>query len=447
MDAAGNVSQLTTTAVTTAAPSNLPPSVPTNVRVTDFSDSFVSLAWDASTDDSGVSSYRIYRNGVKMPFAPTSPNFIDTTVQPGTTYTYSIRSADNGGLFSGYSDGPTVTTAVPAAHNPYSGIGAADFDGSSGVSVSGSDLSSLDNNDWVKYSNVQFGSGAKSVAFELALAPSSRGGTIELRLDSANGALIGSHVVQPTGSSSTFIVQRTNIADVSGTHDLYVVFKNRSDVARLREITFSTTHLTRIMPLGDSITEGAQNPLTSTYRYYLWQKLLGAGINDVDFVGSRTQAQNDVNPPNWNLDQNHEGHSGWTADQIAAQAAGWAQTFQPEIVILHIGTNDLHNGQSVTSTVNEIEQIIDELRGVLPNVTVLLAQILPLVGHESDVSLLNQGIADLAAEMDSGNSRIILVDLNSGFTLNDMQDGIHPKPEVESAMADRLYAALAPLLQ
>ena len=42
------------------------PSVPVNVLVTAVSDVTVSLVWDASTDDTGVAGYRVFRDGVDV---------------------------------------------------------------------------------------------------------------------------------------------------------------------------------------------------------------------------------------------------------------------------------------------------------------------------------------------------------------------------------------------
>lgn len=447
IDAAGHASALATTAITTSAPSNLPPTVPTNLHVVSSDDTSITLQWNGSTDDGSVAGYRIYRNGVKLAAGPTSPMFTDTGLQPGTQYTYTVRAADNTGLFSAYSSAVSRSTSAAPSHDAFGGINAGDYDQSSGVTNGSNEINSLDNGDWVLYKNVDFGSGADSIKLDLAMSPNNRGGAIEFRLDSMGGTLINSFNLQPTGSSSTFQTEQTNISHTTGKHDLYVLFKNRSDVAHLRKITFSSTHLVRVMALGDSITQTLDTPQTPSYRWYLYQKLINAGITDFDFVGSQTQTRNNGNPPNFNFDQDHEGHSGWRADEIAASINGWAQTYQPEVVMLHIGTNDLVQGQDVSSTIGDIESIIDNLRNAVPNVTILLAQILPLSGHDSDVDALNAGIATLASQKNLGNSPVILVDQNSGISTSDLSDGIHPKSATESTMADRWYTALAPLLQ
>ena len=88
----------------------------------------------------------------------------------------------------------------------------------------------------------------------------------------------------------------------------------------------------RVMPLGDSITEGTQVP--GGYRIGLWQRLASSGYR-VDFVGSQ------FNGPASLGDHDHEGHPGWRIDQIDANIVGWLQPVTPRTVLLHIGTNDV----------------------------------------------------------------------------------------------------------
>src|SRR3954468_13523052 len=88
----------------------------------------------------------------------------------------------------------------------------------------------------------------------------------------------------------------------------------------------------RVMPLGDSITEGTQVPGGS--RTGLWQRAAGAGYR-IDFVGSQ------FNGPAELGDHDHEGHPGWRIDQIDANIVGWLRSTTPHTVLLHIGTNDI----------------------------------------------------------------------------------------------------------
>ena len=69
------------------------PSVPVNVLVTAVSDVSVSLVWDASTDDTGVAGYRVFRDGVDV--GTTSELvFTDGGLDAETTYSYTVSAFD-----------------------------------------------------------------------------------------------------------------------------------------------------------------------------------------------------------------------------------------------------------------------------------------------------------------------------------------------------------------
>jgi cytochrome c len=71
--------------------------------------------------------------------------------------------------------------------------------------------------------------GVSSVVFS-GLAPAQRqavGGTVEVRLDSATGPLVGaSDVIRPTDEAAPPGRFRAAIKPTSGVHDLYFVFRN-----------------------------------------------------------------------------------------------------------------------------------------------------------------------------------------------------------------------------
>ena len=200
----------------------------------------------------------------------------------------------------------------------------------------------------------------------------------------------------------------------------------------------------RIMPTGDSITEGAAGD--ATYRYFLWHLLTDAGYS-VDLVGSMTGVSGGV-PKYPDFDQHHEGHSGWTADRMNNQAQNWVTASAAQIVLLHAGTNDLNKGQTVASTITDLTNVINKFRSANPGVIVLIAQIIPIAGLDAKVQELNQSIATLAGQMNSATSPVVAVDLYSGFSIStDLKaDGIHPTESGYQKMASDWFAALAPFL-
>jgi chitodextrinase len=87
-----------------------PPTAPTGLTATAPSGAQVNLSWTASTDNVGVTGYRIYRNGAFLANTGTTPSFTDTTVAAGTTYSYQVSAVDAAANESARSNSASVTT-------------------------------------------------------------------------------------------------------------------------------------------------------------------------------------------------------------------------------------------------------------------------------------------------------------------------------------------------
>jgi chitodextrinase len=85
-----------------------PPSVPSNIVASRHIDS-IRLSWTASTDNRGVTSYEIYRDGHKIG-TTSSTTFTDEGLKPETTYSYTIRAIDGANNASKFSEALTVKT-------------------------------------------------------------------------------------------------------------------------------------------------------------------------------------------------------------------------------------------------------------------------------------------------------------------------------------------------
>lgn len=87
------------------------PSAPSNLRAVTITDTSVSLAWNASTDNVKVTSYRVYKNYSQIASTATT-TYTVTGLSPATTYKFTIKAADAAGNASSYSNVLTVTTAA-----------------------------------------------------------------------------------------------------------------------------------------------------------------------------------------------------------------------------------------------------------------------------------------------------------------------------------------------
>jgi lysophospholipase L1-like esterase len=216
---------------------------------------------------------------------------------------------------------------------------------------------------------------------------------------------------------------------------------------------------TRVMPVGNSITHGGNGYVS--YRYELWFDLQSAGYT-VDFVGSRDSIYSGEPDPGsypeyyTSFDRDHEGYWGWRTDQIADIVLDATTSGLPDIVLIHLGTNDVGQmgAAGVINADTNLRLIIERIRSVRPTVTILLAQVIPIgpgtsyYGSADQIAPLNAVIADIVADTDMPQSPVILVDQHTGFDLDTMMqsDGLHPNLAGEAQMADVWYAALAPLL-
>jgi hypothetical protein len=98
------------------------PTVPGGVTATAGSSTSATVKWTASTDNTGVTGYDVYRNGATTPTGPvsgTTLQYVDSGLTASTTYSYTVRARDAAGNRSAASSAASVTT--PATPPPATG--------------------------------------------------------------------------------------------------------------------------------------------------------------------------------------------------------------------------------------------------------------------------------------------------------------------------------------
>ncbi|MFD3546867.1 GDSL-type esterase/lipase family protein [Streptomyces sp. NPDC058655] len=187
----------------------------------------------------------------------------------------------------------------------------------------------------------------------------------------------------------------------------------------------------RVMPLGDSITYGEGSSNKAGYRLLLQESLAEQSRFAVDFVGSRSHGPM--------ADAEHEGHAGYTIERIRAEATRWVASAEPDVVLLHIGINDLNQGVDPGQAAVRATALVDQIFAARPGVTVIMEGLVPgTPGWQYQdltrpVAQFNQSLKRFA-EGQPAERRFRFVDA-PGLTSTQMADGLHPN--------DAGYARLA----
>ncbi len=100
-----------------AGSENVPPSVPAGLVASTVNGTQISLSWAASTDNTAVRGYDVYRNGTLIGTTNASTlGYSDSNLVPGTTYNYTVDAFDPYGNHSPASVPSAATTATTATY-------------------------------------------------------------------------------------------------------------------------------------------------------------------------------------------------------------------------------------------------------------------------------------------------------------------------------------------
>ncbi|MEU1590691.1 RICIN domain-containing protein [Micromonospora sp. NPDC005710] len=200
----------------------------------------------------------------------------------------------------------------------------------------------------------------------------------------------------------------------------------------------------RVMPLGDSITGSP-----GCWRALLWNQLQNANYRDVDFVGTLPGQGCGVA-----YDGDNEGHGGYLATNIANQnqLPGWLSATRPDVVVMHLGTNDVWSNIAPATILSAFGRLVDQMRASNPSMKVLVAKILPMNPSNCSqcaqrVVNLNNVIPSWAASKTTAASPITVVDQWTGFnTSTDTGDGVHPNSSGNQKIAAKWFGPLTSAL-
>ncbi|MEW6359509.1 MAG: SGNH/GDSL hydrolase family protein [Planctomycetota bacterium] len=206
--------------------------------------------------------------------------------------------------------------------------------------------------------------------------------------------------------------------------------------------TAATTPV-RAMPLGDSITRGLIIPppgmVPGGYRAPLYQRLTREW-GPVVFVGSA----NDNPDPDRLPCPNHEGHGGFRIDEIAAGIELWLDRAGPDVILLHIGTNDMAQGFDLARAPARLRDLIEKIAGRSPKAYLLVAQIISSTDAETQhrIERYNAAIPGIVDTMRAAGHDVLTVNMFDVVPANGFADPYHPNALGYARIADAWFDAI-----
>jgi endoglucanase len=196
-----------------STPDTQPPTTPGNLRVTGTTTSSVALAWNASTDDIGVTGYQVLR-GTTVVGSPTGLAFTDTGLAAATTYSYTVRALDASGKQSAASTAVSATTGSVAGDYD---IGAAS-PGTVSVARGGSASATINIVRTNFTGSIAFTASGLPSGVTASFSPASTtGNSTQLTLAASSTATLGTANVTVTGTSGSVTKTAVVPINVTGT--------------------------------------------------------------------------------------------------------------------------------------------------------------------------------------------------------------------------------------
>ncbi|MEU0480258.1 FG-GAP-like repeat-containing protein [Streptosporangium sp. NPDC006013] len=192
----------------------------------------------------------------------------------------------------------------------------------------------------------------------------------------------------------------------------------------------------RVMPLGDSITYGVESSDGNGYRDELYAYLENSW-SSVDFVGSVKGGSMS--------DPDNQGHPGKRIGEIAAFAYCTVPRYQPNVITLHAGTNDMNQDYHLSEAPTRLKKLINQALTHSPRATMLVAKLIPTgkAGLQPRIDAYNAALPGMVQDLQSEGKHVLLVDMKRVPVSDGLQNDAHPTDAGYAKMADAWYSAIS----
>jgi lysophospholipase L1-like esterase len=112
----------------------------------------------------------------------------------------------------------------------------------------------------------------------------------------------------------------------------------------------------------------------------------------------------------------------------------------PDIVLLHIGTNDLTSSSAKSTVSDRLAKLLTKIVGVAPDALIVVAKVIPLGYSSSDWDTYNSKIPGVVQTHTAKGEHMVVVDM-SKLPSNQLS-GVHPNDTGYATMAGYWYDAI-----
>jgi lysophospholipase L1-like esterase len=208
-----------------------------------------------------------------------------------------------------------------------------------------------------------------------------------------------------------------------------------------------------IMPLGDSITYGYGQSTGGGYRVELFSQAL-TDNKLVTFVGSSQSGPDTVSGKTF--PKGNEGHSGYSIDDssktsgISPLVEQAISKYKPNIILLMIGTNDMHYSLDLPNAPTRLGKLLDQITSDAPKALLVVAKIVPANGAQNSATIsYNAAIPAVVQQRVAQGKNIALVDMYAAlgsWSTKLFKDSEHPNDAGYALMANTWYPAIKGVL-
>lgn len=230
-----------------------------------------------------------------------------------------------------------------------------------------------------------------------------------------------------------------------------------AQAAPVRAETDGTATPTRVLLVGDSITQGSSRSSASggySWRYFLWKRFAEGAA---DFVGNKTgpafsltaRAQSPTQYADPDFDYNHAGVAGATLEHPDPDVGHYpisslVRRYQPSVIVAMWGTNDLRRHTSADELISIYTHWLLQARAQSPGVDFVISR-LPWTWVTPDIARFNALLPRFAAAYSTARSRIVLAQMRAPYGPSDTYDDLHPVRSGEEKIAAMVGSSLRAL--